>query len=99
MGFILTQHWDQSPGFLVLTCGPIEGVAAQSERGAALMARETAPVEELGLGADALQHVDPLATEVTLLTVGHQNFGLGRRFRGGRWHWGGLGGRKRLRRL
>lgn len=41
------------------------------------MARETAPVEELALGADALQHVDPLAAEVTLLTVGHQNIGLG----------------------
>lgn len=63
------------------------------------MARETAAVEELALGADALQHVDPLAAEVTLLTVGHQNFWLGRRFRGLRWHRGELGGRKRLRRL
>lgn len=63
------------------------------------MARETAPVEELGLGADALQHVDPLAAEVALLTVGHQTLGPGRLFRGGRWHRGELGGRRRLRRL
>lgn len=90
---------DQSPGFPVLTCGPIEGVASQSQRGAALMARETAPVEELALGADALQHVDPLAAEVTLLTAGHQNVWLGRRFRDGCWHRGELWGRSGLRRL
>lgn len=60
-------------GVLVLTCGVIEGVSSQSEGDAALMAREAAPVEELGLGADALQHVDPLTTEVTLLAVAHQN--------------------------
>lgn len=35
------------------------------------MAREAAPVEELALSADALQHVDPLTAEVTLLAVCH----------------------------
>lgn len=40
---------------------------------AALMAGEAAPMEELSLCADALQHVHPLTTEVTLLAVCHQH--------------------------
>lgn len=67
-------------GFLVLTCGLVEGVASQSERDAALVAGEAAPVEELALGADTLQQVDPLTTEVTLLTVAHLYLWLGSRF-------------------
>lgn len=39
------------------------------------MAGEAAPMEELALSTDALQHVDPLTTEVTLLTVGHRDNG------------------------
>lgn len=58
----------------------IEGVSSQSERDAAPVAGEAAPVEELALGADALQHVDPLTAEVTLLTVAHQNLWLRSRF-------------------
>lgn len=77
----------------------MEGVASQSERGATLMARETAAVEEPALGADALQHVDPPAAEVTLLAVGHQKFWPRSRLRDGCWHRGELGGRGRLRRL
>lgn len=53
----------------VLTRGLVKGVAAQSERDAALVAAEAAAVEEPALGADALQHVDPLAAEVALLAV------------------------------
>lgn len=49
------------------------------------MAGEAAPMEELALSTDALQHVDPLTTEVTLLTVGHRHnggsFGLRLRLR------------------
>lgn len=58
-----------------LTCSRIKGVSSQSERDAALMAGEAAPMEELALSTDALQHVDPLTTEVTLLTVGHRDNG------------------------
>lgn len=47
----------------------MEGVAAQPESDAAPVAAEAAAVEEPALRADALQHVDPLATEVALLTV------------------------------
>lgn len=53
----------------VLTCGLVKGVASQSERDTALMTGEAAPMEELALSTDALQHIDPLTTEVTLLTV------------------------------
>lgn len=53
----------------VLTRGLVKGVAAQSERDAALVAAEAAAVEEPALGADPLQHVDPLAAEVALLAV------------------------------
>lgn len=52
-----------------LTSGLVEGVAAQPEGDAAPVAAEAAAVEEPALRADALQHVDPLATEVALLTV------------------------------
>lgn len=53
----------------VLTRGLVKGVAAQSECDAAPVAVEAAAVEELALGADALQQVDPLAAEVALLAV------------------------------
>lgn len=53
----------------VLTRGLVKGVAAQPERDAAPVAAEAAAVEEPALGADALQHVDPLAAEVALLAV------------------------------
>lgn len=89
----------QSQGFLALTCGVIEGVSSQSECDAAPMTREAAPVEELALGADALQHVDPLTAEVTLLTVAHHNLWPRSRSRGCRWCWGKLGGRRRPRPL
>lgn len=83
----------------VLTCRLVEGVSSQSERDAALVAGEAAAMEELALRADALQRVDPLITEVTLLAVRH---GRG----GSRWRLGSscrcgteLRGRRRLRRL
>lgn len=59
--------WSKVKGSWFLTCGVIKGVSSQSEGDAALMAGEAAPVEELALGADSLQHVDPLSAEVTLL--------------------------------
>lgn len=55
--------------YCILTCGLVEGVSAQPERDAAPVAAEAAAVEEPALGANALQHIDPLATEVALLTV------------------------------
>lgn len=57
---------------MVLTRVLAEGVAPQSQGGATLMAGEAAPVEELALSADPLQHIDPLAAEVALLTVACQ---------------------------
>lgn len=63
------------------------------------MAGEAAAVEELPLGADALQHVDPQTAEVTLLTVCTQHAGVRldvkHRIRR-RAPLGGLGGRRGL---
>lgn len=84
---------------LVPTCGVIEGVSSQPERDAAPMAREAAPVEELALGADALQHVDPLAAEVTLLAVLLTPQVLWLRSRSCRRCGGKLGGHRRPRPL
>lgn len=81
----------------ILTCRLVEGVSSQSERDAALMAREAAPMEELALGADALQRVDPLTAEVALLAVRHRRGGF--RLRGGRGRGTELGGRRRPHRL
>ena len=56
----------------MLTCVLVKGVSSQSERDAALVAGEAASMEEFSLRTDALQHVNPLAAEVTLLAVGHR---------------------------
>ncbi len=37
------------------------------------MAGEAATMEERAFSTDALQHIDPLTTEVTLLTVSHRH--------------------------
>lgn len=69
------------------------------------MASEAAPVEELALSTDALQHIDPLTTEVTLLTVRHRHastrlgLGLGRWIRSGIRCRTELSGRRRHHRL
>ena len=47
----------------------VKCISAKSEGGATLLAGEAATVEELALGADPFQHIDPLAAEVTLLIV------------------------------
>ena len=60
----------------MLTCSLIEGVSSQSECDAAAMAGEAASMEELPLSADPLQHVDPLSTEVTLITVCQRHTGI-----------------------
>lgn len=93
----------------VLTCALIEGVSSQSECDAALVAGEAAAMEELALGADTLQHVDPLTAEVTLRAVCHRHAitgtrtGTGTGLRLWLWHgcrrWAELGGHRRLRRL
>lgn len=69
----LSAALSEAPDILnsALTCSRVIGVSSQSERDAALVAGETAPMEELPLGADAFQQVDPLTAEVTLLTVCH----------------------------
>lgn len=68
-------------------------VAAQPEGGAALVAGEAAPVEELALGANPLQHVDPLPTEVADLTAagGRQGRDGGAHRLGGQGQVGGVG--------
>lgn len=63
------DKWGQQ----VLTCGLVKGVSSESESDGAPMAGEAAAMEELALGTDALQHVDPLSTEVTLLAVSHRH--------------------------
>lgn len=54
---------------IILTCGLVKGVAAQSECDAAAVAAEAAAVKEPALGADPLQHIDPLTAKVALLAV------------------------------
>lgn len=90
----------------------MKGVAPQSEGDAAPLAGKAAAMEELALCADALEHVDPLTTEVTFLAVCQQRadirLGLRREsrrrvwlrmVRGGRHHLDGgrSGGQNRYR--
>lgn len=59
----------------VLTCVLVKGVPSQSECDAALVTVEAAAMEEPSLSTDALQHIDPLTTEVALLAVHRQRVG------------------------
>lgn len=99
MSHVGHDHGARRKAWSVLTCRLVEGVSSQSERDAALVAGEAAAMEELALRADALQRVDPLVTEVTLLAVRH-GLGGSRRRLGGSCRCGTeLRGRRRLRRL
>ena len=55
--------WSELTGALVV------GVSSLPESGVAVVAGETASVEELALGAVPLQHIQPLVTEVAHLAA------------------------------